>query len=1271
MADVGVLLPVRLETRFVPPEGDAGWLLLVRIVPDAPFFARHEPVPTAAELDAVEVLWAGCGGDLTTDAGRESWSRLVAVAGAAARAAWLYRTFPASLVDGRWLVDRPAELRTDLTFSRLVGLPDELELWLARGGADPSHRVTLVVDHGRLALDPPDPAAGEARWYSSFKAAVDVGLGAVVDVGLTRPDDIDVVYVVGLGGADPVDVFADHRDAGILGVLSQGVPTNTVHGEPAADIARDPETWRVLASAPPSQPGADAVGLALTGSAGALGPLPGGEVADRDLSRLLVGSLFPVLWGRALRDLWGVDEALVDDLTLWAFDHLAPEGPVPPIRIGDQPYGILPATSLARWAPAPGDPPVEGAVLPLLHDGRAAAATAAEAAGTTVGASTERLLDLLGRVPRSRGWAWRWTLPVELVQLLTALFGPGIVPLANLEGWWDSVAKSALRITGGPPLRRFVPWGAPQDLDLPLVVPDNGDRSLDDLLTVLVETIRPQDQFLADIGMIRELFHPFPNSLLFRLLLHARLLDTVALVRHANGDTGALLEPVAAPDGQPTVLSAWASQWVDGMLDGSLASRLFELGWDATAHLHGLDPVALERAFRSVLDTASHRIDPWVTGIAGRRLWTLAGTGARFRVGAYGWVDSPRPRSVAATADEYLHAPAEAQALTAAVLRDRARHDAEPGRWDLDLDSDGVRLADQLAAEVRLGAPLVEVVGRAVERVVHDRAQVDGLRTAFPVRTEHAGRRVCDGLAVLARFAAAPATLGLTAEQSAGVAALAAAIDAYGDLLVADAVFDVVSGRAHLAGASMEAAAGLAAPPALDVLATQRGGRTATTTVVVALPAGEAPAAVTASTSPGRLAEPAVADLLVARTGGPADAAWTWHVVDADSVPVAVVTLADLGLEPVDALSLSEADVAALILDGRDSTHRAVAAVPSAVDAARRLSDVLGNQPATTAHLGAGSASADVHAELLARYGAVHALGLELQAALVAAAAGPDAGHHPALRDAARWGITPMRADQAGTATLVLRAADALAGRLAAAPTPADAVGLDFAPLARALAELVSPEGRLPVLARHRLDTVPAGLVADPAAAAPADRLDPGWLELVAPVRAPLARLEAHQLTCRVEGRPPLSAWTTRPGDPWQIDAGPPDESGLVAATTMLAAFAHAGALEPGADPARWVAVGLLDQWTEVVPAVDHTTTVAFHHDAPGARAPQAVLVAVPPDVDADLDGETLVAIVGETRTTARARAAVPPDLDAYSAALPLLTLPADGTTAVRLERTP
>ena len=44
---VGVLLPLRIETRFAPG------LLRLRVVPDEPWFARHDPRVSAGELDAV------------------------------------------------------------------------------------------------------------------------------------------------------------------------------------------------------------------------------------------------------------------------------------------------------------------------------------------------------------------------------------------------------------------------------------------------------------------------------------------------------------------------------------------------------------------------------------------------------------------------------------------------------------------------------------------------------------------------------------------------------------------------------------------------------------------------------------------------------------------------------------------------------------------------------------------------------------------------------------------------------------------------------------------------------------------------------------------------------------------------------------------------------------------------------------------------------------------------------------------------------------------
>ncbi|MFI9588155.1 hypothetical protein ACIHCQ_41690 [Streptomyces sp. NPDC052236] len=1271
-ASIGVLLPLRLETRFFPPAGNAGWMLKVRIVPDAAFLDRHYAVPTAAELDAVEALWQLTANDLTTPDGIAQWRRFAAQVGAA-RGAWLARTFPARPAPaGGWTINRPAQVREGLDSSRVAGLPPTLELWLGRGGAAPSLLASLTVDHTRLGLDPPDPTTGETRWWTSFARAKEVGLGAEVDLGPDRPDDIDVLYVTGLGDADPAELFTSHRDAGNLGVLALGTPTNSVDGEPAADLARDPETWRVLLTTPPPQPAAEALGLALTGRPSALAPLPGADIYHVPLNQALVAGLWSALWGHAVKDVWGLgDRGLAAGL--WALDNLVPEGPLPPLRIGDQPYGVLPVSSSERWVPEASDPAVEAGILPVVAGLTDAAARAAEAAGTVVGAETERLLDLIGRVPMSRGYAWRWALPLELVHLLEWAFGDGAT-FPALRSWWDATAAPVLALAG-PPRRRYATIGEPQDLRLPLVVPGNlpEGTTLDDMLERLL--MAPPQQ-LASAGQISEIFRRrIPTSLLFRLLLHARLVDAAEVVRAANRQTGPLLEPIQTPAADPTELAGWGARFAPSLLTHDAAGTLFGAGRAGVAALIGADPAALERAFCATLDTASHRVDAWLTGIAWRRLRDLTARTPQpvFRLGAYGWLDAPRPRTAAARPAEFLHAPSQEQALTAAVLRDRALSDAEPGRWQMTLDSDSVRLAAQLADEVRLGAHISEVLGRAVERAVGARSAVESLRRQFPVRKEHAGRRVCDGQAVLARYVANPAGLGLNAGQLEALAPLATAVDVYGDLLVANAVFDVVSGRGGMAAASMDAAAGLAAPPSLDVLRTQRAGRSARSTVAVALPADAPPAVVDAHTSPGALAEPAVAALLTAETGDPAGAAWTWQVVDEQAAVLGTVTLAQLGLQPVDTLSLSGADLHRLVL----AALPGAAVVPEgdlpAQLAARRLSDILGGRPVVPADLstvGTAPPAAAVQSELAARYAAVHALALDVHASLAAAPGAGPAALRQALVDAARWGITPLSADGAGDAVLVTRAGIALAERLERSPSVAEATDLAPAGLARALAELVSPEGRLPVLSRLPLDTFPTPLSAEPSAAGTA--LDPDWLEVVSAVRPHVARLEVHQLGRRIAGGAPFSAWSNRPGDPWQLDPSldpiGPQPHGLVQETNLLAVFGPTGTLEPGADPQRSVAFGLLDSWSEVIPSGEHVTTAAFRIDAPGARAPQAVLIAVPPDVSVPLDTSGLIDILGEARRLARARAAGPDELDAFAAGEPLTLLPVNQPTGVRLE---
>ena len=69
----------------------------------------------------------------------------------------------------------------------------------------------------------------------------------------------------------------------------------------------------------------------------------------------LVRALWPVLWQRSLKDLAGLGDD-VYRLGSWAGRHLHPFGPLPVLRVGDLPYGVLPIADFTRMAQAAASP---------------------------------------------------------------------------------------------------------------------------------------------------------------------------------------------------------------------------------------------------------------------------------------------------------------------------------------------------------------------------------------------------------------------------------------------------------------------------------------------------------------------------------------------------------------------------------------------------------------------------------------------------------------------------------------------------------------------------------------------------------------------------------------------------------------------------------------------------------------------------------------------------------------------------------------------------
>ncbi len=693
----------------------------------------------------------------------------------------------------------------------------------------------------------------------------------------------------------------------------------------------------------------------------------------------------------------------------------------------------------------------------------------------------------------------------------------------------------------------------------------------------------------------------------------------------------------------------------------------------------------------AAVDTASHRIDPWFVGVAQRRFDALQDSGARWRLGAYGWVDGPHPGAPGPSPAGLLVAPSPGQALAAAVLRDRAINDAGDPRWDLDVTSRRARVANRLAEHVRVGAHLSEALGREVERVVGNAEHVKQLRADFPIRVEHAGRRVCDGLKVLA---ADSFPVPLEEAQTAAIAELRDAIDTYADLLVADAVYHLSEGRSEVAGAVMDGAAGLSRPPELALLRTPREGRAVSSSVVVALPRAAGPElppaeAPRALLSPATVIDASTAAFLVNQLGAATE--WQFDVarLDADSQPMGTpvtVALADLELLPADALALTRTDLERLaaehVLDRLDldpRTDRTGVLGGSAgerYEIASRLVGLLGRNPGGPPAVAERVVDEDDPAtlrELAARLLDTRRVGEALAAQLrnQVGRLAPDGGIGTAdaaalqqlVTRCSAWGLAPdppatvlAGATSASDARLrriaavAIRALPQLEKQLAAVPDTEGAVqALSRDDLLAAAVALVSPTGQLAVMGELRSTALPV--------LERTDVLDAEWLTVAAAVRPALARLELHQLAADA----PLVAWTNRPADPWQKKPSDLRRLVVVYAPPEL----DVGALDGSAS----LAIASIDRFSEVIPGSTQFAGAAFGFDAPAARAQQAILFAVPPMTTQPLDAQTLIEILAETRELAHARMARPVDLEGEFWGIgPTALLPAAGAAATPLE---
>ena len=836
-----LLLPVRLETRFFALPAAVGAApsqeLRIRVYPDQVHVDSHEPALSPDEFLWGQHFWQQiwrAGHDEAAE--RLAWQQLCDRFDAQ-RAAWIARAlqpdnvgdWPAAPVPAEQALPVPPRLAAAVmqadpqagSWQRAPLAKAMPQRWVAvataRGAVvgcvpgapiasepamGPNPKDSTAVPDDQLALDE------GMRWMVDFDQAAKQGMGLRMTLpAAVTQQGIDALLVFGVSALAPdaaaqalVSLLDAQHYTGGLGFLRLGTPTNN-SGEAASGwSSQDPLHGRSFSSECRAPALAADSNAALLGRAfgfddatthASLRTLWDAPLREQADARQMATALWPATWGYHLMNMVGLEGT---GLTLehldWArrhfIDQVRPFGPLPTLRVGRQPYGVLPVTPLGGDPAAITDPRERwlASTLKTLLDRLWYPRTPDV---PRVGRSSDPAQDLaavLGSDAVAASYRLRFLLGPRYIEHLRRFMGEDLAG----SGWLaaqDQVSRAVLNALGfawHPRLEDAAYAESVMAVSAPLVQAG----PLDEATTLAPNYIAA---LLADppLPATETALPPplsAPASLLHLLLRHALQLEYVAAAaRHLAKAPGSpslvslLRERELVNLNAATAVRTWRMLLTQASPQtGNLAPATFlkaQQNFDsdelkplgelrqALEHLQTLAPATLERLLKGTLDVASHRIDAWITSLATRR---LAAQRERqpsgLRLGGYGWVLNLKPDPtqapvatpagesgpVFAAADDpgFIHAPSMMQAQAAALLRNSHLNHAREGAQDLfavDLSSRRVRLAMSLLEGVRQGQPLGALLGYLFERKLHEfghDADIDEFRRIAPLQPVNA-----------------------------------------------------------------------------------------------------------------------------------------------------------------------------------------------------------------------------------------------------------------------------------------------------------------------------------------------------------------------------------------------------------------------------------------------------------------------------------------------------------------------------------------------------
>jgi len=976
------LLPVRLETRFSTSPAE----LRIRVYPDEIYADAHRPQLTDEEVGAGKDFWNLCWGDAIRDL--DAW-RLVTERFGVERGAWIVeRTTPTNIEN------RPAGVPN---FPVVAIAPDALPTvvarllptaWMAigyRGGIE-IHRVTgndivsplRLSFRGDLAEGDPTLASKdeltvdrELLWAIDFAEASAVGMALTMSLTATDlAQGFDRLLVLGVRAASPTDsaselatlLDAHHYTRG-LAFVRQGTPTNGTQAAPSGypPVTDAAHTFAVERGA--TLVGAGADGLALAHAFGVptapFAHVDGANRTEQAAAAAMNTALWPCTLGYFLEQLMTplLNDAQIADVRAHFTAFVRGRGPLPAVRIGHVPYGILPTTTLAHWKATTGT--IDTGLAGLLAHWREQY-LARSGRVPRLGSSGDPDVDLLAVLNRDAA-----STEVRAREVMGPAFIQNLLPLLFISPALEAAAR-ALKIApiladvgipgttpriAGLTLANTAPRIA-RELVAPAPLAEAGELTpnyIRELRTSSISALKAAGESTAP---------SFANPLLYHLLRQG------TLVEYARIGVGlAITAGVAAPadrlehelhhitPGSEARLTIWErfAAAIPGVTDTQqLGKWLLANSSDTTrapvrAHqaallaLETLPTAELTRLLTETLDTCSHRLDAWITSLATRRLATMrAATPTGIHVGGFGWVENLRRRTAPrpGTAGGFIHAPSAAHAAAAAVLRNAhlTRTGDARAHAAIDLSSQRVRGALKLIDAVRQGQPLGAVLGYRFERALHEASldkYIARFRAKFPLGADPTfeaaesteripARNVVDGLALRTKLDGhvtssdipwgelAVVDVGDRPAMAACLARLEVDVDSTADLLLAESVYQAVQGNTDRASATLAALAGGGDLPEPQIASQPRGGLAFTNRVAVLL---GAPSPTVWAPTPRSVAEPRLDAWVGGLLGNPANVRARVTYQDlADGLPhTETVTVLQLGLSPLDAIALARA----------------------------------------------------------------------------------------------------------------------------------------------------------------------------------------------------------------------------------------------------------------------------------------------------------------------------------------------------------------------------